>query len=613
MTKYSFILLSGEQEKFLEDIRQLGVVDITRSTKPVDDKSASMLEEASEVKRALTLISRADFGKDKDLAAIKAGAAALKVKEMTVGEKVNAVFSAEEKLDALAAELQSAEKEKEARLPWGEFDKGTLDRLAAAGYAVRYYAVSRKLFRKDWASLVPLQVISSSADTVWFVTVSPASEEYSFPVAETAAPSGDWRDSAKEISRLSAQIVGQKAVLFALKASEPELSAEYGRLLSEMDLYLAGHAGETSSDDMVTTFIGFAPSSEDGRLSAAFDAMDVFWMKDAAEVEDNPPIKLHNNKFTSMFEVLTDMYGRPAYDGFDPTPFISIFFMLFFAFCMGDAGYGLILIVIGALLKKVKDFAGLSPLVMTLGVATTVVGFLFHTFFSCDISQWSCIPDAVKHCFLPAKIMGYDGTMVLSIIVGIVHLSLAMIVKTYMATRNKGFLNSLGTWGWTLLIVGGVAVGLFSMIGVLSSEVTKWIVIVLGSISALGIFLFNDIHRNPLVNIGSGLWETYNTATGLLGDVLSYLRLYALGLAGSMLGLAFNSIGMTIVGDGSSAALWIPAVLVFIIGHVLNIAMAALGAFVHPLRLNFLEFFKNSGYEPDGRNYNPLQKIETNQ
>jgi V/A-type H+-transporting ATPase subunit I len=133
-------------------------------------------------------------------------------------------------------------------------------------------------------------------------------------------------------------------------------------------------------------------------------------------------------------------------------------------------------------------------------------------------------------------------------------------------------------------------------------------VIVLGVVSALGIFVFNDLHRNKLANVGVGLWETYNTATGLIGDVLSYLRLYALGLAGSMLGLAFNNIGGMILGDGSNALLWIPFLLIVIIGHTLNIAMAALGAFVHPLRLNFLEFFKNSGYEGSGRNFNPLKK-----
>ena len=113
---------------------------------------------------------------------------------------------------------------------------------------------------------------------------------------------------------------------------------------------------------------------------------------------------------------------------------------------------------------------------------------------------------------------------------------------------------------------------------------------------------------NHPLNIGSGLWETYNTVTGLLGDVLSYLRLYALGLAGAMLGLAFNKIGLMMLGDGSNYAMWIPFVLVVVIGHTLNVAMCALGAFVHPLRLNFLEFFKNSGYEAAGRKFNPLTK-----
>jgi V/A-type H+-transporting ATPase subunit I len=197
--------------------------------------------------------------------------------------------------------------------------------------------------------------------------------------------------------------------------------------------------------------------------------------------------------------------------------------------------------------------------------------------------------------------------MVLSLVIGILHLCLAMIVKTYIATRNNGFLESLGTWGWTLLIVGGVIVVGIALAGVIDATVTKWIVIVLGVLSALGIFVFNNIHRNPLLNIGSGLWETYNTATGLLGDVLSYLRLYALGLAGAMLGFAFNDLGKMVLGDGHSISSWVFFIIIVVIGHTLNIAMCALGAFVHPLRLNFLEFFKNSGYEGSGRTFNPLK------
>ena len=301
------------------------------------------------------------------------------------------------------------------------------------------------------------------------------------------------------------------------------------------------------------------------------------------------------------------MYGRPGYDGFDPTPFISIFFLLFFAFCMGDCGYGLVLLVIGFLLKKVPSFKDMAPLVMLLGGATVVIGFLFHTFFSMDISQWQVFAP-IKGVFLPAQIAGNDATMILALAVGVLHICLAMVVKTIHQTRTQGLAASLGTWGWTLLVVGGVTVAAFALTGVLDANLTKLIVIVLGVVSALGIFVFNDPKRNKLANIGMGLWDTYNMITGLMGDVLSYLRLYALGLAGSMLGMAFNDMGLMVLGDGSNAILWLPFILLVVIGHTLNIAMCALGAFVHPLRLNFLEFFKNSGYEASGRTYNPLKK-----
>ena len=570
MTRYDFVLLSSGKEGFLEQLRELGVVDVKRSLKPVDETSEHMLEGIRLAQEEIKLVEK---GTDAHLEELLA----------KLGEQ-----------RSLAAAVQ----------PWGDFEAARIAQLRAAGVETRFYCCSRKAFDPAWEQDYALQIISEDEHTLWFVVMG----EAELPLKELAAPSCSYSSALEGVSALESEIEQYRVTLEERKSELPALEAALKDRTDELNLYLASASGESAAEQYLSCFEGYAPQENRESILAALEQMDVVVHEAAAVVEDNPPIKLRNNKFVSMFEMLTDMYGRPAYDGFDPTPFISIFFMLFFAFCMGDAGYGLILIVLSLLLKKVKSFASFSPLVLTLGIATTVIGFLFHTFFSCDIATWACIPDAVKKIFLPSKIMGFDGTMVLSIIVGIVHISLAMIVKTVMATRNKGFLNSLSTWGWTLLIVGGVVVGLFSLIGVLNAAATKWIIIVLGVLSALGIFLLNNLHRNPLLNIGSGLWETYNTATGLLGDVLSYLRLYALGLAGSMLGLAFNSIGMMIVGDGSSALLWIPAVLVFIVGHVLNIAMAALGAFVHPLRLNFLEFFKNSGYEAAGRVYNPLKK-----
>jgi V/A-type H+-transporting ATPase subunit I len=138
---------------------------------------------------------------------------------------------------------------------------------------------------------------------------------------------------------------------------------------------------------------------------------------------------------------------------------------------------------------------------------------------------------------------------------------------------------------------------------------SKWVFIAIGGLGALGIYILNDLRRNVLMNIGAGLWDTYNMASGLLGDILSYIRLFALGLAGGMLGQTFNSLALMVVEDqeGMGAIFaWIGFGLIIIVGHVLNIAMSCLSAFVHPLRLTFVEYFKNAGYEGKGAAYNPL-------
>ena len=203
--------------------------------------------------------------------------------------------------------------------------------------------------------------------------------------------------------------------------------------------------------------------------------------------------------------------------------------------------------------------------------------------------------------------MGFDAQMVLAIGIGVFHICLAMIVKALCYTKRFGLSETISVWGWVLLVVGGLIVLAAGMLLELPSEVTKWIIICIGAISALAIYIFNKPGRNPLINIGAGLWDTYNMATGLLGDVLSYVRLYALGLAGGMLGGAFNSIALMVLGEQPTWQ-WLPFLLILLFGHVLNILMSALGAFVHPLRLTFVEYFKNSGYEGKGELYQPFSK-----
>lgn len=586
MLKYDFILLSGDMEGFLKKLQGLGVVDITRSTKPIDENSEKLSARADVLRRSLTALKEI-------VPAQKAGA---KSKDAAAE-----ILSLKTEKETLQAGIPQLLKEIEDRKQWGLFDKSSLEKLSERGLKLHFYKTKTSAINPEWQQQYAMSEISSDGTYTSFVVVSD-SDDFDFPLKEIPAPESDYAALEKQVEELRKSIAEKEQRLSELKCLEPEINAELVKTMADLDLHLANVSGTKAAEDYITVFEGFAPAENEASLNAVLDEENAIYLVDKAKEDDNPPIKLKNNKFVSMFELLTDMYGRPKYNEFDPTFWISIFFMLFFAFCMGDAGYGLILILASfALKKKLPKIASLG---LVLGIATTVVGFIFHTFFSMDLMTWNCIPDGLKKIMLPSTIMGFDGAMVLAIIIGVIHLCLAMIIKTWQATKHHGFANSLGTWGWTLLIVGGVIVGGLALIGVLDSAVTKWIIIVLGVLSALGIFFLNDLHRNPLLNFGSGLWETYNTATGLLGDVLSYLRLYALGLAGAKLGEAFNAIGLQALGDGGAG--WIAFILIVVIGHVLNVAMCVLGAFVHPLRLNFLEFFKNSGYEGTGRKYNPL-------
>jgi len=561
MTQYSFILLHGDKEQFLTELQGLGVVDITRSAKPVDSYSQSLLDNIRTLRED---ISCTEKGMDDTLDGL------LAVR------------------DALVRDIREAK-------PWGNYDR---ERLIAFG--LHFYRVAAKKYDPAWEEQYAIQVVCDEDGDRYFVVVG---DNAGFPVKELTVPQHTVAELEALLQEQEEKVEAHRKILEGRKADIPEMKRHILYLESELDRYLAGTAAVPAAEDTVDTLVGFAPAACDADVTDYLERAGVFYLKDEAKVEENPPIKFNNNKFVKMFEVLTDMYGRPAYDGFDPTPFIAVFFLLFFAFCMGDAGYGLVLVLLGLLLRK--SARDLAPLVVTLGAATVVVGFLFHNFFSIDISQWALFAP-IKGVFVPAQIAGNDATMVLALAVGILHICLAMVVKSINAVRTNGFAASLGTLGWTLLIVGGVTVAAVSLAGVLDATLTRCIVIGLGVVSALGIFIFNDPKRNKLANVGMGLWDTYNMITGLMGDVLSYLRLYALGLAGSMLGMAFNDMGKMVLGDGSNALLWIPFLLLVLVGHALNIAMCALGAFVHPLRLNFLEFFKNAGYEARGRKFNPL-------
>ena len=613
MTKYSFILLSEGQETFLERLQELGVVDITRSSRPVDEKSAALLEKAGRLRTLISKLSAVDCGKDADSGMIrKAAADCSGLDADAFAELAAGTFS---RIGEIETEIQATGRELRERKPWGDFDKESVARLAELGYVFHYYKMGTKSFEALDKSKYALQVINNDGKNVHFVVVATADGEYDFPAQECPAPAGSWKECEAKLEGLNAELVRCKATLAGLAAESGKLAAELEKTGSELDRYLAGATGEQAAENRIITFTGFAPVDDEERLCSELDKMDIYYVKEAAVEEDNPPIKLKNNGFSKLFECITGMYGMPVYGEWDPTPILSVFFFLFFAMCMGDAGYGIILIIYGILqdrkIVNISMFDGLGKLISVLGISTTVVGFFLGTAFGVSLTEVSWIPDALKSVMLTGDIQVGGSTyalqMVLALLIGVFHICLAMTIKAVLYTKRFGFRENISTWGWLILILGGIITAVVAMLGLVPESAVKIIVIVIGVVSALGIFIFNKPGRNPLINIGAGLWDTYNMATGILGDVLSYIRLYALGLAGGMLGGAFNNLGSMVLGTNPTWE-WLPFVVILLFGHVLNILMSCLGAFVHPLRLNFVEYFKNSGYEGKGLKYNPLKK-----
>lgn len=571
MTKYSFILLDGDKELFLQELQELGVVDIVRSSQPVDETSAAILSEIESVKHRIRCIEN---GSDSGLVAIQ------------------------DKISSLRKELDGISV-------WGDYDKSMLSLLD-----IKLYSVSRKLYDCSWEDKYAIQVIEEDKEHVYFVIAGDAAD---FPVASLPVPDRTAKEVEEEIAQMEKCEEAHKAGLESERANIPQMEEKLRTMENELSLYLARCTARPAAEEKLAIFTGFAPTEDKNRLSEAFDKMPAYWTSEEATLEDNPPIALRNNKFVRQFETLTEMYGMPAYNEFDPTVFLSIFFLLFFSICMGDAGYGILLTAIGLFLKgKDGGLAKMWSLVTTLGIGTIVVGVLLGGFFGINLPAQEWLPEPLRNywAFMGGNLPGttYSVQMVLSLAIGIIHICLALIMKAVWAVRKNGFMGSLSDLGWTLLVVGGI-VGLgIGLTGVISETAMKWLLIGIAAVSALGIYLFNNPKRNPLVNVGAGLWDTYNMASGLMGDVLSYIRLYALGLSGAMLAQTFNSIAEMVKGADPTWQ-WVPFVLILLVGHVLNLAMCCLGAFVHPLRLNFVEFFKNSGYEGIGKKYNPIRKL----
>lgn len=597
MKKLAFLIYHKDYDTFLEQVRNLGVVHVV---------TKSQGEAENQDLQATIRLSARYAAAIKLLEGMNVKAADKTSGNADKGEQILDKLEALQQHDAETNHrIQAIEKEITAMEPWGDFKTESLKRLRDAGYEVGFYICSDKVYDEEWETQYHAVVINHIGSKVYFVTVTPVTETVSLDV-----------ESAKIADRSLSEIIQEKEKLDAERAetenamkelaenSIPDLKAAQVRTSQLVDFDKVKLSADSLAGNKLMLLEGWAPAENAQQLNDFLKSSEVYYEISDPVPGDNVPIQLNNKGFFKLFEPIMKLYMLPKYNELDLTPFFAPFFMLFFGLCLGDTGYGLFILlgISGYRLIAKSISPSMKPiltLVQLLGLSTAICGLLTGTCFGFNLYDIN-VPFIQK---MKGVIMLDNQQMFnLSLILGAIQIIFGMTLKAVNQAIQFGFKYAISTIGWLLVLVSTAVA--FAAPGVMAMGGTLHLAIL--AVGGLMVYLFNSPGKNIFLNIGLGLWDTYNMATGLLGDILSYVRLFALGLSGGILAGVFNSLAVGMSPDNVIAGP-IVMVLIFVIGHSINIFMNVLGAMVHPMRLTFVEFFKNSGYEGGGKEYKPFK------
>ncbi|MBR4515780.1 MAG: V-type ATP synthase subunit I [Bacteroidaceae bacterium] len=520
-------------------------------------------------------------------------------------------------------EIDEAEKNAEKLEPWGNFDWQSIQRLQEeSGMQVFFYACNAKSFQQEWAEKYFATPIDEYRKRTYFLAFS--DEEPDIKAERLELPAGSLDAYRKEAAEAKEALQkNHDTICWLARNYRDELEKGKALAQGEIQLQQVELSDESIADGAVRLMVGWTLADKADELCKWLDEKQVFYELEDPAFEDDVPVKITNDGYTSLFEPILRMYSLPNYRDIDPSVFFAPFFMLFFGLCLGDGGYGLLVLLGGIYLalKGSDDVKSYGRLGIWLGLATMVCGLLMGTVFGIDLTKqdWAFLAP-VKPYFINdngiGPIFGYSPMMVFSVIIGLIQVLLGMVLKACKAWKNYGFAYSIGTFSWVVALLSAIALFGLPACGVALPQALIYVLYGLIGVSVVGIFLYNNpsAYKNPitgpLLNIGGGVWATYGMSTGLLGDLLSYIRLFALGLTGGVLGGVFNSLALDLTSSMPWFVRWLPMVLILLAGHGITFALSMISAFVHPMRLTFVEFFKNADFSGGGKEYTPFKVVK---
>ncbi|MDL2240481.1 hypothetical protein LJC25_00960 [Bacteroidales bacterium OttesenSCG-928-K03] len=606
MKKYSFLLYHKDYETFINKLYDVGVAHIVEKedmsvvNEKLDDKLSLLKKYSTDIKFLK------QFAKTREITALSPAA------ENISNEALIEYDAIKKHEDEIKQRIANIKKDVVALTPWGDFDFKRIEKLAESGYYINFFTCSQRNFLKEWQDEYNALIISESSSQYYFITVTKEkhihieADAVKLPNERLSHLYSEQEKLEKDLDQIlldTDEYVKKYLLTLEKEASQVQTDFDFSKVRLET---------EDVAGDKVKFIECWVPVESETPLLEVLTNGDILYTSRDAEVGEKVPIKLKNNKIARLFEPIGELYTLPEYGELDLTPFFAPFYMLFFGLCLGDAGYGLLMAIASLVgMKFLPKMKSLLKLVLCLGIATVVFGTISGTFFGIQLLKvdWPWMTNLKK------IMLDEDQLFINALVIGVIQIIFGMCLKVVNMIKHKDYGGMFSTLGWLVAIVGcGGTLVLSSTIllkqAIIGPPLSIVLYLVFGIIAFVFIFILNNLKRNVFINVGAGLWDAYNMVTGILGDVLSYIRLFALGICGAVMGLVFNKLAIDVSPD-IVVLKQLVTIIILIIGHAMNIFMSGLSAFVHPMRLTFVEFYKNAGFTGGGKKYKPFaEKIK---
>ncbi|MCX4247726.1 hypothetical protein OEB96_44355 [Paraliomyxa miuraensis] len=582
MTKVCLLGPSADRDAAVRAVADAGVLHVLER-RPAPELPTELKAQRERVERMLAALPPGD--EDGPWPGAEAAAGELRRVERLVAA-----------CDEARATLERLEREHARARPWGGVEPEALERLGEAGVTVAVFEGRRSqlpadiLAGFDWASVVPRP---GGRVQLWVVTRG----EVTLPLDRMEPPVrslGVLRDDVRRARRVLAECLSERDEAVAVR---PVLVG-YRRWLDD-ELALATTAEGLGEGQPIFVLEGYCPTEGLERLRALRAERSLVLTTRSPAPDEAVPIALRNGPLVRTFEPLVAAFKLPRHDEIDPTPLVAPFMGVFFALCLGDLGYGILLTALAAGVLLRARLSGLRTRpsgsvrlllqwALLLGVVSIAVGALLGNLFGVRIHELLGLsPSALLFSLVedPSRLL------MVSLGLGLVQLHLGMGLRLWLDLRRRRYQAALGSLAWLMVV----------------PTLVPWVMgwwpgwsFGLVCVALLG---FAVPVPNPWRRLGGGAWALYDIVS-LLGNVASYMRLFGLGLSSGIIAMVVNTIAAVLMGGPVGT---VAAVLVLVVGHAFNFAMALIGAMVHPARLQLLEFF-NTFFAGGGRAYAPLRR-----